>query len=167
VSRYRPLHTADRSSSRRARAGAFTVGVALVALFGGTAFASWMEDGVGTGTARAVQKQGLVTLAATPSASLYPGGAGDLSLTVQNPNPYPIVITGIDRDDKRQVTPTDCDVTFTSVDGLDDRVDADATTTVVVTGVVTMGFGGAGTCSGQTISIPVYLHGASAPPAGP
>jgi len=38
-----------------------------------------------------------ITAVASPSASnlLYPGGTGDVVVTISNPNPYPVTITGV------------------------------------------------------------------------
>ena len=31
-----------------------------------------------------------------PTNKLYPGGTGDVVLTISNPNPYPVTVTGVD-----------------------------------------------------------------------
>lgn len=31
-----------------------------------------------------------------PTNQLYPGGTGDVVLTISNPNPYPVTVTGVD-----------------------------------------------------------------------
>jgi hypothetical protein len=38
-----------------------------------------------------------ITAVASPSASnlLYPGGTGDVVVTISNPNPYPVTVTGV------------------------------------------------------------------------
>ena len=64
----------------------------------GVVFAVWSASGSGTGAGGAITAQTLTVTAVTPGpsgSSLYPGGpAGWVYLTVKNPNPYPITITG-------------------------------------------------------------------------
>ena len=78
---------------------AATVGVALA---GGAAYAgtNWVV-GVSAGSSGEGQSAGIANLTinavASPSATnlLYPGGNGDVVITISNPNPYPVTITAV------------------------------------------------------------------------
>ena len=69
---------------------------------GGAAFAAtnWIV-GVAPGSAAESQAAGIsnltISAVASPSATnlLYPGGNGDVVMTISNPNPYPVTITGL------------------------------------------------------------------------
>ena len=71
-------------------------------LAGGGAFAAtnWVV-GLGAGSSGEAQSATVSNLTiaavATPSATnvLYPGGNGDVVLTISNPNPYPVTITAV------------------------------------------------------------------------
>lgn len=71
-------------------------------LAGGTAYAAtnWIVglNGSSSGAAQSATVSNLTIAAvATPSAAnvLYPGGSGDVVLTITNPNPYPVTITAV------------------------------------------------------------------------
>lgn len=67
----------------------------------GVAYAQWTASGTGVGTAKAGSAQGVTAATATYSVTtglLYPGGAGDLLVTLSNPNPYPVTVTQIAQD---------------------------------------------------------------------
>jgi hypothetical protein len=72
------------------------------ALAGGGAFAAsnWLV-GLGAGSNGEGQSGGIANLTITASASpaatnlLYPGGTGDVVVTIANPNPYPVTITAV------------------------------------------------------------------------
>ena len=76
-------------SIRRRLVSVLTVVGVLAA--GGTAYAYFTSSGSGSGHAT-TGTMSTVTLSATagsPSTPLYPGGSGDVSLEVNNPNTYP------------------------------------------------------------------------------
>src|ERR1019366_1538836 len=71
-------------------------------LAGGTAYAAtnWIVGlaGGSSGEAQSATVSNLtVTAVASPAASnvLYPGGNGDVVLTISNPNPFPVTVTGV------------------------------------------------------------------------
>jgi len=108
------LHSNNRRHSRRgktpsdqpkaARSPKFKVATAVVGalLARGSAFAAtnWIV-GLNAGSSGEAQSATVanltVTAVATPSASnvLYPGGTGDVVLTISNPNPYPVTVTAV------------------------------------------------------------------------
>lgn len=73
-----------------------------VALAGGGAYAAtnWIVGLVagssGQGQSATVQNL-TITAISSPAASnlLYPGGTGDVVITISNPNPYPVTVTGV------------------------------------------------------------------------
>jgi hypothetical protein len=92
-----------RTRSSRASVGrriiAVTLGMSLVA---GGAFAAtnWVV-GLAVGSSGEGQSASVANLTvsavASPAATnlLYPGGTGDVVLTISNPNPYPVTVTGV------------------------------------------------------------------------
>ncbi len=74
-----------------------------VALVGGGAYAAtnWIvglaASSSGEGQAASVQNLTIAAVATpAPTNQLYPGGTGDVVLTITNPNPYPVTVTGVD-----------------------------------------------------------------------
>lgn len=88
-------------SPRRWRQAPLVFGsvVALVVGLGaGTAYAYFTGVGTGSGTTTVGGKPQSVTVieaTGTVTNKLYPGGSGDLKLTLDNPNSYPVIIVGI------------------------------------------------------------------------
>ena len=91
---------ATRNRRRRHRRIAAFVAVSVAAFGGAAAFAAWTVGGGGSGTATAVSAQNLTTGTAATTAALLPGhlGRGNLSLSVNNPNPFPVTITSVNAD---------------------------------------------------------------------
>jgi hypothetical protein len=136
----------------------------------GTAVAYWAAAGAGSGTAAAGTAQPLstVTTSASVSSLLYPGGpAADVTLAVQNPNPYPVTVTGVAVDGA--VTATGgigtCATHGVSLvaptGGLPFTVSPSATATVTLSGAATMSTAAENGCQGATFTLPVSLTGAS------
>lgn len=136
----------------------------------GTAVAYWAAAGSGTGTAAAGTAQPLTTGTASASTSslLYPGGpAADVTLVVQNPNPYPVTVTGVAADGP--VTATGgigtCathGVTFVApTGGLPFTVSPSASATVTLAGAAQMSTAAENGCQGAAFTLPVSLTGAS------
>jgi hypothetical protein len=94
-----------RPSSRRRRwsTGRKVASAALgMALVGSAAYAvtNWVVslNAGSSGQSQSATVQNLTFSAvASPSATnlLYPGGTGDVVLTIANPNPYPVTVTGV------------------------------------------------------------------------
>ena len=90
-----PRHAARRS--RRLIAAAF--GAALVAT-GAYGASNWIVGlaGGSSGEAQSASVSNLtITAVASPAAGnlLYPGGSGDVVVTISNPNPFPVTITAV------------------------------------------------------------------------
>jgi len=85
--------------SRRSKLAAAVVG-ALLAGGGAYAATNWTVGiaGGSSGEAKSATVSNLTVAAvATPAAGnlLYPGGNGDVVLTISNPNPFPVTVTGV------------------------------------------------------------------------
>lgn len=90
------------------RAGRWSIKTKVVSaavgavMAGGGAYAAtnWVV-GVNSGSSAQGQSAGIsnltITAVASPSASnlMYPGGTGDVVLTISNPNPYPVTISAV------------------------------------------------------------------------
>ena len=88
---------------------ALVVALTLVlGAFAGTAYAYFSATGSGTGKARVGAITAVTVLPATgsPSTSLFPGQSATLRLTLNNPNPVTLIVTGISQDGAVGVTGT-------------------------------------------------------------
>lgn len=68
--------------------------VAIGLLSTGVAYAFFTSTGSGTGAVAAGTSQGLTLSPATVNSNkLYPGGSGDVIITISNPNPFNVSVT--------------------------------------------------------------------------
>lgn len=155
----------QRSSHRRVYTVALFTGLLFVV---GIATAAWLASGTGSGYAKAGTAQSLATLDASASAvgDLYPGGSGDLYLTISNPNPYPVTITAVTGSASITSSSTGCvspdhGVTFADQTGLSLAVPANSSAGHVLDGAVAMAATSPDACGGATFQIPVALSGVS------
>lgn len=72
-----------------------------MALAGGAAYAAtnWVvglaSNSTAEGQSATVQNLTITSVATpAPANQLYPGGVGDVVVTISNPNPYPVTVTG-------------------------------------------------------------------------
>jgi hypothetical protein len=89
----------ERWRSRRRKLAAALLG-ALLAGGAGYAASNWVVGvaGSSSGEAQSAAVSNLtITAVASPAATnlLYPGGSGDVVVTISNPNPYPVTITAV------------------------------------------------------------------------
>ncbi len=140
--------------------------VAVMVVAGGlTTFGAWTVGGSGAGYAKAVTVVNLTTanVSATTVADLYPGGVGDVKLSVVNSNPFPATITAVTAGTAATTTPTNatCDastgVTFTTTTGLTLTATANATTDFTLVGKAAMSSASVNACQGLTFTLPVTL----------
>ena len=61
----------------------------------GVAFAAWTSTGLGNGAAKSTDSKNSVIAAGAFAADLYPGALKSVTVTVSNPNDYPIIVTQI------------------------------------------------------------------------
>ncbi len=87
------------SWSRRARVVSGVLGAALVggAVYGATNWIVGLNSGSSGEGQSATVSNLTISAIAIPAASnlLYPGGNGDVVLTITNPNPFPVTLTGV------------------------------------------------------------------------
>jgi hypothetical protein len=159
----------------RRRFIALTVAVAALGV-SGLVFAAWLTSGSGSGYAKAGTSEALSTLdaSASTSATLYPGATGGVTLTISNPNPFPVRVTGVSLNgtnadiaaDSGHASCSPTGVSFTDQTGLSIDVPAksggtNGTATATLTGAASMSNASADGCQGATFTIPVNLSGAS------
>jgi hypothetical protein len=150
------------------------VGAAVIVMTGtGIAYAAWTASGSGSGYAKATTAQVLTTVDATADtvAQLYPGGSGDVRVTIHNPNPYPVKVTSISGNGTITAsggsgTCTVTGVSFDGATGLSILVPArsnnvDGSASYTLTGNAHMDNTSDDGCQGAVFTIPVSLSGLS------
>jgi hypothetical protein len=136
----------------------------IIGLSAGAAYAYFTTPGNGTGSA-AVGSMQTVTVAATtatPGNPLLPGGTGDVTLEVTNPNAFPVTLlsvatSGTITADASHPGCTTTGVGFTSQTALNKSIPASSTTTIDLKGAAAMGTASSDGCQGATFSIPVTI----------
>jgi hypothetical protein len=95
----RARHRRSRSFSKGRKAISVVAGTILAggAAYGATTWIVALNAGSsGEGQAATVQNLTITSVATPlPSNQLYPGGTGDVVVTIANPNPYPVTVTGV------------------------------------------------------------------------
>jgi hypothetical protein len=150
-------------SAKRGFVAALSV-VGVLAL-GGAAWAYFRSSGSGNGhgTTGTMSTVILNAVAGTPSAALYPGGTGDVSIEVNNPNDYAVTLVSVTGNGT--ITPdaghagcTTTGVTFANQTGLSTSIPASATNYQVhFSGAVSMSASSSSGCQGASFSIPVTI----------
>ena len=74
---------------------AVVLGAAGVIVVSGVAYAAWLSAGSGNGSVAATTSVNSTIGSATTGTPLYPGGETDFTVTISNPNSYPVVVTSI------------------------------------------------------------------------
>ena len=159
----------DATTGRSGRKRIIVVAAAaLLVVAVGVAYAAWTANGTGSGYAKATTAQvvGTLDVSATTPATLYPGATGDLKLEINNPNPYPVRITGVAgagtiTSDKGAACNASTGVTFTNQSGLTLDVPASTSATFTLSGSVAMSNASDNSCQGAVFTVPVSLSGAS------
>ncbi len=141
--------------------------VAAVGAGGGIAMAVWSTTGTGSGAGGADVAQSLVVTAVVPGssgASLYPGGpAGWVYLTVQNPNPFAVTLTGLSWGTPTSLNTTACPSANISVDAnaptsLSVPVAANTTSGALqINGVLDLAHAAPNGCQGVDFTVPVTV----------
>lgn len=134
-------------------------------LGGGIAVAAWTSSGAGTAGAKAgtasAPTTGAVDTSAMTTGLLYPGVSGDALIRITNPNPYPVKVSDISANGTATVsgntgTCAGNTVTWNSKQPAT-VLTAGATTTITVTGAVTMAPTAPDGCQGAVYSLPVTV----------
>lgn len=91
-----PAHLSSVPVPRRRMRKLLVVPLAAgVALATGVAFAAWTSDATGFGEARSTTSIDSTIAPGSSAPDLYPGAASTVTVTVDNPNDYPVVVTAI------------------------------------------------------------------------
>lgn len=151
--------------ARRLPAVGVTGVVVAVLLGAGLASAAWLSSGGGTGSARGGQAQPPTTTAVAGTAItanlLYPGTSGDVKVTVNNPNVYPVTVTSVSPNG----TPTasggtgTCTTTGVSLTTATPgtAVPANGSATLTLTRAASMSNASENGCQNATFTIPVTV----------
>lgn len=141
--------------------------LAVIALFGlgaGAAYAYFTSSGshAGPGSTGTLQSVTVAAATGTPSAPLMPGGSGDVTLQVTNPNGYAVTLVSVTgagsvTADAGHPGCTTTGVTFTSQPSLSLSIAANSTTQVDLPAAAAMSASSSAGCQGATFSIPVTI----------
>ena len=155
-----------RRVTKKLTVGAMFMGLALAASI---AFAAWTTSGSGSGYVAAGSEQHLTTLsvAASTTSVLYPTGSADVTVRINNPNTYKVLVTNINNGTGSIVSGNaTCDasngVSYTNQSGTW-TIPASGTLTVTLANAASMSNASVDACQGQTFTVPVALVGASTP----
>ena len=101
----------------------------------GVAFAAWTSTGSGSGSAASTTSVNSVISAVTldPADALYPGATKETTVSITNPNDYPVVVTSIGAGSSN-VANTDCAAGTVVTDAVSDGTGvtrSDAATSVI------------------------------------
>jgi hypothetical protein len=152
---------------RRRNLVALAAGLLALAIGAGAAFAYFTARGSGAGSSSSGTLTTVVLQAnaGSPSAPLYPGGTGDVILTVKNPNSYPVTLVSAALKSGGTITPdsnhsscTTTGVTFSNWSGSVPITAINAATqTIDLHGTSSMSASSASGCQGATFSIPITI----------
>jgi hypothetical protein len=131
----------------------------------GTAYAYYTSSGQSTGSASTGTMQTVTVAAATvtPSTPLLPGGSGDVTLKVTNPNSFAVTLVsvvgtgGTITADSGHPGCTATGVTFSNQTGLSTTIPANSTATIDLPGAASMSTASSAGCQGAAFSIPVTI----------
>jgi hypothetical protein len=137
----------------------------VVGLASGAAYAYFTSSGTGTASASVGTMQAVTISTATvsPSTPLLPGGSGDVTLEVTNPNAFDVTLVSVTGDagtitaDSGHPGCTTTGVTFTDQTGLSTDIPADSTAEIDLPGAASMSAASSPGCQGATFSIPVTI----------
>ena len=77
--------------------------VAVLAVGGGVAYAAWSSSGSGTGSAASTTSVNSSITATDAAAGLFPGRTVAYTVTINNPNAYPVKVTSISAGSSNEV----------------------------------------------------------------
>ena len=154
-----------KKSIKRLAVGALFV---VIAIGGSVAVAAWLSGGTGSGFAKATTAQALTTIdaSASTSATLYPGATGNVTVDINNPNPYPVRVTSVTGNgtitsNAGAACNASTGVAFANQTGLTLDVPAGTDASFTLTGAVSMSNASDNACQGAVFTIPVSLSGHS------
>jgi hypothetical protein len=153
-------HASDPTVPTRRRTALLAWTLALL-LPAGVGVAVWSATGSGSGAAKARTAQSLVVTAGSAVGDLYPGASGKVYLSVQNPNPYAVTLTGGSVTAVTGVTGTCPTSDFTLGSGTvpSTSIAAGATADVVLDDALTMKTTALDVCQGVTVTVSATVTG--------
>jgi hypothetical protein len=140
--------------------------VLALSVASGTAFAVFTATATGTGVATVGTAKAVDVTAIVGSPALQPGSFSNLALTITNPNPYAVTITGIEESGTAATvsvtggtgcTGTDAGVSVPADTSLDITVHAGSHRVVVSTAAM-MSSASANGCQGAMFHVPVKVE---------
>ena len=146
---------------RYVRRGVIVFAVATAALGSGVAYAAWTSSGTGSATTKAGTAQApVVSGGAVTTGLLYPTGTatGTAAVVVQNPNPYPVLVSSVAPNGPVPAVGgcAQGTVTFTA-QAPGTPIAAGGTATITLPNSVTMLASAANACQGAEFAIPVTV----------
>ncbi|HSK60435.1 MAG TPA: hypothetical protein VK935_15430 [Actinomycetospora sp.] len=142
------------------------IGVVVAVLLGaGLASAAWLSSGGGTATARGGQALPPTTTtvvgSAITSGLLYPDSSGDVKITVNNPNTYPVTLTSVTANGAPTASggTGTCSTTGVTLTGGSSgtTIPANGSATLTLTNAVSMSSASDTGCQNATFTIPVTV----------
>ncbi len=130
----------------------------------GVALAAWTTNGTGSGTAASRSAENLVVTDGLSAETLFPTGAADVKLSIENPNDYAVQVSAIDLNgDGIEASDEDCNVASVTFD--DDAtsryIAPGATIDVTLTDALHMSNAANDDCQSNTFTVNVDVTGAS------
>ncbi len=133
----------------------------VVGLSSGAAYAYFSSSGHGTGSASVGSMQTVaISGTVSPNTPLLPGGSGDVTFKVTNPNNFAVTLVSVVGNGTITSNQSNCTttgVTFTNQTGLSTSIPADNTATIDLPGAATMSTASSAGCQGATFSVPVTI----------
>jgi hypothetical protein len=148
---------------------AIAFAAAMTLAVGSVSFGSWVvgsDPGAGYSKAKSSVNLTLNDVSAAAVADLYPGGTGNVIVSVTNPNPFAVTIAsivgaGAITSNAGAACNASTGVTFTDQTGLSLALGAGATSTFTLAGKAAMSNASVSSCQGAIFTIPVTVTAAS------
>ncbi|HKN56441.1 MAG TPA: LEA type 2 family protein [Amycolatopsis sp.] len=140
-----------RKISKRAAVVLGATGVIVVA---GVAYAAWTSTGSGSGEVKSTTSLNSTIAKLGDGSLLYPGGGTDFTVTISNPNSYPVVVNSISAGSSDAVNGCAAGtVTSAAVSNPSGTIAAGGSGTYTLH--ATMDHDAADACKSQTFSLPL------------
>jgi len=145
---------------RKVAAGAL---VAAAVFSIGWAGASWIVESTGDGAARSGAADALIVSPGVPDVALFPGGTGDVAVSVENPNAWPVTVTSFTVTGPIVSDDAACDAAGHHVTVADQTgewlIPAGETVEIHLADAASMGLDAASECQAVTFTVPFALAG--------
>jgi len=149
----------ERRPSRRGRRAAVIVGLVALLATAGIAFAAWLASGTGSGQVTSTQAVNSVITPAANGTALYPGATTDFTVTVTNPNAYPVTVTQVFAGSSDEIGGCAAGTVTSAAVAPNTAIAPNATGTVTLS--ATMNPGATDACQNKVFSLPLNAQLAS------